>query len=71
MGIQQSVSSIGPSSSKDPNATEVDNTSKQKQSGSRPTQQQRSTPDPRKQQEGNTMSMAEAQKKGEIRRLCS
>ncbi|CCM07133.1 uncharacterized protein FIBRA_09469 [Fibroporia radiculosa] len=63
MGIHQSVSSMGPAS-KDPNAMEVDNTSKQKQSGSKPTQQQRSTSDPRKRQEGNALSMQEAQKKG-------
>ncbi|CCM07032.1 uncharacterized protein FIBRA_09351 [Fibroporia radiculosa] len=64
MDIQQSVSSMGPLSSKDPNTMEVDNTSKQRQSGSRQTQQQRSAPDPRKRQEGNALSMQEAQKKG-------
>ncbi|CCM06767.1 uncharacterized protein FIBRA_09065 [Fibroporia radiculosa] len=63
MGIHQSVSSMGPTT-KDPNAMEVDNTSKQKQSGTRQTQQQRSTPDPRKRQEGNALSMQEVQKKG-------
>ncbi|CCM07016.1 uncharacterized protein FIBRA_09335 [Fibroporia radiculosa] len=63
MGIHQSVSSIGPAP-KDPNTMEVDNTSKQKQSGLRQTQQQRSTPDPKKRQEGNALSMQEAQKRG-------
>ncbi|CCM06885.1 uncharacterized protein FIBRA_09195 [Fibroporia radiculosa] len=63
MDIYQSISSIGPAP-KDPNAMEVDNTSKQKQSGSRQTQQQRNTPDPRKRQEGNALSMQEVQKKG-------
>ncbi|CCM06463.1 uncharacterized protein FIBRA_08728 [Fibroporia radiculosa] len=56
MGIHQSVSSMGPTP-KDPNAMEVDNTSKQKQSGSRQTQQQRSAPDPKKRQEGNALKI--------------